>query len=115
MNDLSSPRIATGIAILGGVLLLLGPLVLGLYGAGAGAAYILGLAGIVIALKTLFRPQPIDSWLLVGTGALAIAAALVAGGAALWLHLIAGAAILGAGVWRRMITEPEGGPRISPS
>jgi hypothetical protein len=115
MNDLSKPKIATGIAFLGGVLLLAGPLAFGLYGMGANAAYILGLAGIVIALKTLFRPQPIDSWLLLGTGALAIVAAFVAGGAALWFHLIGGAAILGAGVWRRMMAELEGGPRISPS
>jgi hypothetical protein len=115
MNDLSKPRTASGVALLGGALLLAAPLALGLYAIGAYAAFLLGLAGIVIALKTLFRPQPIDSWLLVGTGALAIAAAFVAGGAALWVHLVGGAAILGAGLWRRMIIEPEGDPRISPS
>lgn len=115
MNDLSRPRIAAGVAMIGGVILLAGPLAFGLYGLGANAAYILGLAGILVALKTIVRPQPFDPWLLVGAGALAIVTAFVAGGAALWVHLIGGAAILGAGLWRRMMTEPEGGPRISPS
>jgi hypothetical protein len=115
MNDLSPPRIASGIALLAGALLIAAPLAFGLYSTGAYAAFLLGFAGFVIALKTLFRPQPIDNWLLVGTGALVIAAAFVAGGAALWVHLVAGAAILGAGLWRRMMTMPEGGPRISPS
>ncbi len=115
MNGLTTPRIASGIALLAGVLLIAAPLAFGLYSTGAYAAFLLGLAGIVIALKTLFRPEPFDIWLLVGTGALAVAAGVVAGGAALWVHLVAGAAILGAGLWRRMITMPEGGPRITPS
>jgi hypothetical protein len=63
----------------------------------------------------MLRPQPSDTWLLVDTGAMVVAAALVAGGTALWVHLVADAAILGAGVRRRMITEPESGPRITPS
>jgi hypothetical protein len=97
------------------VLLIAAPPAIGLYGTGADAAHILGLAGIVIALKAMLLPEPVDTWLLVGTGAMVVAAAFVAVEAALWVHLVAGAAILGAGVRRRMITEPEGGPRITRS
>lgn len=109
---MTKTKIAAGIALLGGVVLTIGPLALGLYGLGINFVQLLGLAGIVMALKTLYRPQPVDSWILVGIGALAILVGLAAG---VWINLIGGAAILGAGVMRRIYSEPEGGPHVTSS
>jgi hypothetical protein len=115
MFDLTGSRLAGIVGLVGGLLLVVGPFVFAFHGTGATLAPIIGIAGIVVALKTLVRPAALDAWLLLGTGGIAILAGLAVGAPALWLLVLAGAVFLGAGAWRRISTEPEGGPRISPS
>ncbi len=115
MNQLSKMKTAGGVALLGGLMIVLSPLAYGLYGGAAFVAYILGLAGLLVAAKAIWWPASYDYLLLVGTGALMIVAAFATGGATLWVHLAGGGAILGAGLWRRLMTEPAGSARTSPS
>ena len=113
MHDIPKTKIASGIAIVGGVLLLLGPLLFGLYGFVGTAGYLLALVAMAVGIKTLVRPGEFDNWILVGVGARAILAAFIGGGVALAVNILGGGAVLGAGLWRRMINEPEGGPHVS--
>ncbi len=115
MTNLSKSKTAGGVALLGGLMIVLTPLAYGLYGGSAFVAYILGLAGLAVAAKAIWRPASFDYLLLVGTGALAIVAAFATGGTTLWVLLAGGGAIFGAGLWRRLMSEPAGNAQTSPS
>lgn len=101
MKDIPKPKIAGGIALLGALLIAFSPMLSTLYGTQAGFAVALGLVGIAVAAKALFRPSSIDALLMIGAGATAVLLAVVIGGATLWVLLPGAAAMLGAGLWLR--------------
>lgn len=115
MNLVSKLKNTGGIALLGSMLILLTPIVDGLYGGVSYAVYALGFVGLIIAAKAILRPASHDYLLFVGAGALAIVAAFATGGATFWIQLAGGGVILGAGLWRRFMTEPAGTAHTSPS
>lgn len=107
MKDISKPKIAGGIALLGALLIAFSPMLSTFYGGRAGIAVAVGVLGLVVAAKALFRPSPIDAMLMIAAGAVAVMASLAAGGAALWVLLPGAAAILGTGLWLRMMQTGE--------
>ena len=115
MNQLLKVKSAGGVALLGAALVMISPLALGLYGGTAFIAFALGLAGLAIAAKAIWWPASFDYLLLVGLGTLMIVSAFATGGATLWVQAAGGAAILGSGLWRRLMSEPEGNAHTSPS
>jgi hypothetical protein len=100
MNRLTKTQYPAAAALAVAAVLFLAPLLLGLTGQAAVAAYLLGLVGGGAAVKALARPDPRDPWLLVGTGAVTILAPLVLGfiGAG-WAHVVLGLALAATGGW----------------
>ncbi|WP_304615745.1 hypothetical protein [Paracoccus sp. (in: a-proteobacteria)] len=115
MKAISKSTLAGAIASFGALLIVISPWVSSLYGGGARLAFVLGLAGVLVAAKVLLRPSAVDSLLMIGAGGVAALFAVITGGAAMWLLLPGAAAILGAGLWLRAADRSTGGNTLGTS
>lgn len=107
-----------GLALAASVVLLITPSLFSVIGPGLATAYLMGLIGLALAAKALFRANRWDPWVLAGAGGVTLIMPWLAGFAAapasagLWPHLILGALLGGAGIWMRSVDRSmeDGGP-----
>lgn len=104
MTKLLAARFRPNLVALGAAaLLVLSVFVLPYSGGAAASAFLIGIIGMGIAGKPLFRPDDWDRWALIGSGVMMVVIPWIftfaSAPIATWIHIVLGLVTLGAGLW----------------